>query len=56
MARALASTGPAYLAIQHVGEEAFMASARQAAAGLYIEGVGVRAEVELQFLVGVVPD
>ena len=55
-ARALASTGPAYLAIQHVGEEAFMASARQAAAGLYVEGVGVRAEVELQCLVGVVPD
>jgi SAM-dependent methyltransferase len=55
-ARALASAGPAYLAIQHVGEEAFMASARQAAAGLYVEGVGVRAEVELQFLVGVVPD
>ena len=55
-ARALASTGPAYLAIQHVGEEAFMASAREAAAGLYVEGVGVRAEVELQFLVGVVPD
>ena len=55
-ARALASTGPAYLAIQHVGEEAFMTSARQAAAGLYVEGVGVRAEVELQFLVGVVPD
>jgi len=54
--RALASTGPAYLAIQHVGEEAVMASARQAAAGLYVEGVGVRAEVELQFLVGVVPD
>ena len=55
-ARALASTGPAYLAIQHVGEEAFMASARQAAAGLYVEGVGVRAEVEVQCLVGVVPD
>jgi SAM-dependent methyltransferase len=55
-ARALASAGPAYLAIQHVGEEAFMASARQAAAGLYVEEVGVRAEVELQFLVGVVPD
>ena len=55
-ARALISTGPAYLAIQHVGEEAFMASARQAAAGLYVEGVGVRAEVELQFLVGVIPD
>jgi SAM-dependent methyltransferase len=55
-ARALASAGPAYLAIQHVGEEAFMASAREAAAGLYVEGVGVRAEVELQFLVGAVPD
>ena len=55
-ARALASTGPAYLAIQHGGEAAFMASARQAATGLYVEGVGVRAEVELQFLVGVVPD
>lgn len=54
--RALASTGPAYLAIQHVGEEAFMASAREAAAGLSVEGIGVRAEVELQFLVGVVPD
>jgi SAM-dependent methyltransferase len=55
-ARALASTGPAYLAIQHIGEEAFMAAAREAAAGLYVEGIGVRAEVELQFLVGVVPD
>ena len=54
--RALASTGPAYLAIQHSGEEAFIALAREAAAGLYVEGVGVRAEVELQFLVGVVPD
>lgn len=54
-AQALASTGPAYLAIQHLGEAAFMASARAAATGLYVEGLGVRAEVELQFLVGVVP-
>src|SRR5262245_19119230 len=54
-ARALASTGPAYPAMQHVGEEAFMASAREAAASLYVESVGVRAEMELQFLVGVVP-
>jgi len=54
-ARALAATGPAYLAMQHIGEEAFMASAREAAAGLYVEGVGVRAEVELQCLVGEVP-
>ena len=51
-ARALASVGPAYLAIQHLGEEAFMASVREAAADLCIEGAGVRAEVEIQFLVG----
>jgi SAM-dependent methyltransferase len=55
-ARALASTGPAYLAIQHMGEAAFLASAREAAAALFVEGVGVRAEVEVQCLVGVVPD
>jgi SAM-dependent methyltransferase len=54
-ARALASTGPGYLAMQHLGEDAFLASAREAAAGLYVEGVGVRAEVEVQFLVGTVP-
>ncbi|MEE8302002.1 MAG: class I SAM-dependent methyltransferase [Candidatus Tectomicrobia bacterium] len=51
-ARALASVGPAYLAIQHLGEEAFMASVREAAADLCVEGAGVRAEVEIQFLVG----
>ena len=55
-ARALASTGPAYLASQHMGETAFMAAAREAAAGLFVEGIGVRAEVEVQCLVGVVPD
>ena len=55
-AQALASTGPAYLAIQHMGEAAFLASAREAAAALFVEGVGVRAEVEVQCLVGVVPD
>lgn len=54
-ARVLAATGPAYLAIQHLGEEAFMASARAAAAGLYVEGIGGRAEVELQCLVGEAP-
>ena len=53
-ARAMASTGPAYLAIQHLGEEAFEAAVREATAGLYVEGAGVRAEVEVQFLVGVV--
>jgi predicted TPR repeat methyltransferase len=35
--------------------EAFMAAARAAASSLYQEGLGVRAEVELQCLVGVVP-
>ena len=54
-ARALAATGPGYLAMQHLGEEAFMASARTAAASLYRAGIGVRAEVELQCLVGLVP-
>ena len=54
-ARALASTGPAYLAMRYIGTEAFMTAARAAAAGLYVEGLGVRAEVELQCLVGVVP-
>jgi SAM-dependent methyltransferase len=54
-ARALAATGPGYLAMQHLGEEAFMASARTAAASLYRAGLGVRAEVELQCLVGLVP-
>jgi SAM-dependent methyltransferase len=55
-ARALASSGPGYLAIQHLGEEPFMASARAAAASLYMDGIGVRAEVEVQFLVGTVLD
>ena len=54
-ARALAAIGPAHLAIQHLGEEAFLAAAREAAAGLCVEGAGVRAEVEVQFLVAEVP-
>jgi hypothetical protein len=33
-----------------------MEAVREAATGLYIEGVGIRAEVEVQFLVGTVPD
>lgn len=51
-ARAIASVGPAYLAIQHIGEVAFMDSAIKAATELYVEGIGVRAEVEIQFLTG----
>jgi hypothetical protein len=55
-ARALASVGPAYLAIEHLGIDAFMDAVRRAAAGFYVEGVGIRTEVEVQFLVGVAPD
>lgn len=54
-AQALAATGPGYLAMQHLGPEAFLATAREAAAGLYHDGLGVRAEVEVQCLVGLVP-
>lgn len=55
-AQTLASIGPAYLAIEHLGVETFMETVREAATGLYIEGIGIRAEVEVQFLVGIVPD
>ena len=54
-ARAIASVGPAYLAIQHIGETAFIDSVIKAASELYVEGIGVRAEVEIQFLIGQVP-
>jgi hypothetical protein len=54
-ARTLASTGPAYLAIEHLGVATFQEAVREAAASLYIEGVGIRAEVEVQCLVGMVP-
>jgi SAM-dependent methyltransferase len=55
-ARALAASGPGYLAIQHLGADAFMTAARAAAATLYVTGIGVRAEVEVQFLIGTVPN
>ena len=44
-ARALASTGPAYEAIQHVGEAAFAAAAERAAIAHVREGLPIRAEV-----------
>jgi len=52
MVELAARTLAAYLAIQHLGEAVFMAPVRKAAAGLWVEGAGVRAEVEVQFLVG----
>ena len=44
-ARALASTGPAYEAIQHVGEAAFTETAMQAAAAQVRNGLPLRAEM-----------
>jgi len=54
-AQALASIGPAYLAIEHLGMATFLDTMQAAAASLYVEGIGIRAEVELQFLMGTVP-
>jgi SAM-dependent methyltransferase len=54
-ARAMASAGPAYLAIQTMGEEAFLDAARAAAEELQIDGGGVRFSFEVQLLVGTKP-
>lgn len=55
-AHALASIGPAYLAIEHLGIDAFMEAVREAARAFYIEGIGIRTEVEVQCLIGVAPE
>lgn len=44
-ARALASTGPAYEAIQHVGEAAFLAAAVEQASPLVRDGLPLRANI-----------
>jgi hypothetical protein len=44
-ARALASTGPAYEAIQAIGEDEFVRSARELAAGRMREGLPLRAPI-----------
>jgi SAM-dependent methyltransferase len=54
-ARAFASTGPAYLAIQTIGEEAFLDAARAAAEQFEIDGGGVRFAFDVQLLVGTKP-
>jgi hypothetical protein len=46
-ARSLSATGPAYEAIQHVGEEAFTAAALEQASPHLIEGLPLRAEIKL---------
>jgi hypothetical protein len=55
-ARALASTGPAYEAIQAVGEEAFIAAALEAAAPHVREGLPLRAELDLVGYIARKPD
>ncbi len=55
-AQALASIGPAYLAIEHLGLDAFMEAVREAARELYVEGIGIRTEVEIQCLIGIALD
>lgn len=55
-ARAIASTGPAYEAIQAVGEEAFIAAAIEAAAPHVREGLTLRAELDLVGYIACKPD
>jgi SAM-dependent methyltransferase len=45
--RALSSTGPAYEAIQHVGERAFLAAAAAAARAHLRDGLPLRAEIDV---------
>jgi SAM-dependent methyltransferase len=53
--RAFSSSGPAYLAISTMGEEAFSDAAREAAEQLSVPDAGVRFGFEVQFLVGEKP-
>jgi hypothetical protein len=46
-ARALASTGPAYEAIQNVGEEAFSRAAVELARQHLLEGLPLRAQINV---------
>ena len=55
-ARTLASTGPAYEAIQHVGEEAFYREATEIARSQIREGLPLRASIKVVGFVGVKPD
>ncbi len=52
---AFASSGPSYLAMQKMGEDAFLAAAREGAEQLSVPGAGVRFDFEVQFLVGTKP-
>ena len=51
-ARTLASTGPAYEAIQAIGEDEFLRRAEELAAAHWVEGVPMRGEIELFGYIG----
>jgi SAM-dependent methyltransferase len=55
-ARVLASTGPAYEAIQHVGESAFTEMAMQAANAQVRNGLPLRAEIDVVGYLGRKPE
>jgi hypothetical protein len=55
-ARALASTGPAFEAIQQVGEPAFTEAAMQAATAQMRDGLPLRAEIDVVGYLGRKPD
>lgn len=54
-ARAMASTGPAYEAIQNVGEDEFVARATELAAGFERDGLPLRAQIQLFGYLGTKP-
>ena len=53
--RALASAGPSWPAVQHVGQDRFDQAMRQALSPLHAEGLGVRIISEFGWVVGTVP-
>jgi SAM-dependent methyltransferase len=55
-ARGLAATGPAYEAIQNVGEEAFAASARDGAVPRIRDGLPLRGRIQVFGYIGTKPE
>jgi SAM-dependent methyltransferase len=54
-ARAIATTGPAYEAIQHVGEDTFSRTAMETARSQMRDGLPLRAEIQVLGFIGVKP-
>ena len=54
-ARTMASTGPAYEAIQNIGENEFLRRTAELAAGRVEDGLPLRGELELFGYIGVKP-